>query len=363
MKIAPIAPPVGVVRAVHRVRHHLLRLHQSLAPAQVAMAELVLGAWSAQAIAVAADLRIADALADGPLGCDELADRVGADPDALGRLLRALVSRGIFRRRSDGRYDLTPLAATLRWEAPDSIAAFARFVGSAQHHEYWSHCIDAVRTGESVVPKLHGMEAFDWIETQPELSELFNLAMTNLSEMAVGAVTAAYDFARFRTVVDVAGGHGRLLAGILAATPTATGVLFDLPHVVAGAESLLAKHRVAERVRIAEGSFFDAVPEGADLYVLKNIIHDWPDDKAQQILKTLRVATRPGTTVLLVECVIPADDRDFVAKWTDLEMLVSNAGRERTGDEYQNLLQQAGFHMTRIVSTASPFSIVEATAA
>jgi hypothetical protein len=362
VKIAPIAPPVGLVKAVDRVRHHLLRLHQSLAPAQAAMAELVVGAWLAQAIAVAADLRVADALADGPLGCDELADRVGADPDALGRLLRALVSRGIFHRRSDGHYDLTPLAATLQWEAQDSVAAFARFVGSAQHHEYWSHCIDAVRTGESVVPKLHGMEAFDWIESQPELSEVFNLAMTNLSQMAVGAVTAAYDFARYRTVVDVAGGHGRLLAGILAATPTATGVLFDLPHVVAGAESLLSKHRVAERVRIVEGSFFDAVPEGADLYVLKNIIHDWPDDKAQQILKTLRAATRTGTTVLLVECVIPADDRDFVAKWTDLEMLVSNAGRERTGDEYQNLLQQAGFHMTRIVPTASPFSIVEATA-
>jgi hypothetical protein len=363
VKIASIAPPVGLVKAVNRVRHHLLRLHHSLAPAQAAMAELVVGAWLAQAIAVAADLRIADALADGPLGCEELADRVGADPDALGRLLRALVSRGIFRRRSDGRYDLTPLAATLRWETPDSVAAFARFVGSAQHREYWSHCLDAVRTGESVVPKLHGMEAFDWIESQPELSEVFNLAMTNLSEMAVGAVTAAYDFARFRTVVDVAGGHGRLLAGILAATPTATGVLFDLPHVVAGAESLLSKHRVAERVRIVEGSFFDAVPEGADLYVLKNIIHDWPDDKAQHILKTLRAATRPGATVLLVECVIPANDRDFVAKWTDLEMLVSNAGRERTGDEYQNLLRQAGFHMTRIVPTASLFSIVEASAA
>jgi hypothetical protein len=363
VKIGPIAPPVGLVKAVDRVRHHLLRLHQSLAPAQVAVAELVVGAWLAQAIAVAADLRIADALADGPLGCDELADQVGADPDALGRLLRALVSRGIFRRRSDGRYDLTPLAATLRWEAPDSVAAFARFVGSTQHHEYWSHCIDAVRTGESVVPKLHGMEAFDWIETQPELSEVFNLAMTNLSEMAVGAVTAAYDFARFRTVVDVAGGHGRLLAGILTTTPTATGVLFDLPHVVAGAHSLLSKHRVAERVRIVEGSFFDAIPEGADLYVLKNIIHDWPDDKAQQILKTLRAATRPGTTVLLVECVIPADDRDFVAKWTDLEMLVSNAGRERTSVEYQNLMQQSGFHVAGVLPTASPFSIVEATAA
>jgi hypothetical protein len=363
MKIPSMTPPVGLINAVQRGRHHLLRLHQSLAPAQAAMAELVIGAYLSQAITVAADLRIADTLAEGPLERDELADRIGANPDALGRLLRALISRGIFRRRRDGRYDLTPLARTLRWETPDSVAAFARFAGSAQDREHWSHCIDAVRTGMSVVPTLRGMEGFDWIASDPELSEVFNLAMTNISEMAVGAVCASFDFAGYRTVVDIAGGHGRLLAGILTVTPTATGILFDLPHVVSGAEPLLSKHGVAERVRIAEGSFFDAIPEGGDLYVLKNIIHDWPDDKAGQILKTLRAATRTGTTVLLVECVIPPHDRDFPAKWMDLAMLVDNAGRERTADEYRNLLQQEGFHLTRIVPTASPFSIVEANAA
>ena len=160
------------------------------------------------------------------------------------------------------------------------------------------------------------MEGFDWVASEPELSEVFNQAMTNFSELAVAAVTAAYDFTGYRTIVDVAGGHGRLLAGILAATPSSKGVLFDLPHVVADAEPLLRKHRVADRVAIAEGSFFDAVPEGGDLYVLKNIIHDWPDDKAQQILKTLRAATREGATVLLVECVIPPHDRDFPNGWT-----------------------------------------------
>jgi O-methyltransferase domain/Dimerisation domain len=363
VKIPPIALQVELVNAVQRGRHHLLRLHQSLAPAPVVMTELIVGAWLAQAMTVAADLRIADALAEGPLGLDELADRVAADPDALRRLLRTVISRGVFRRRRDGRYDLTPLARTLRWEGPDSVAAFVRFAGSPADREHWSHCIDAVRTGEAVVPKLRGMEGFDWIETQPELSELFNLAMTNVSEIAVGAVTAAYDFAGYRTIVDVAGGHGRLLAGILAATPTATGVLFDLPHVVAGAQPLLRQHGVAERVRIVEGSFFDAAPEGGDLYVLKHIIHDWPDDKASQILKTVRAAMRTGKTVALVECVIPPHDRDFLAKATDLEMLIYNTGRERTADEYRTLLQQNGFHVTRIVSTASPFSIVEANAA
>jgi hypothetical protein len=362
MKISKV-PPVQLVSAVQRVRHHLLRLHQALVPAPAAMAEFITAAWMAQTIAVAADLRIADALADKPLGLDELASRVECDPDALSRLLRALIGRGIFKQLGDGRYDLTSLARTLRWDVGDSMAALARFVGSPQDREHWSYCVDAIRTGESVVLKLRGMEGFEWAESEPELGEVFNQAMTNFSELAVAAVTPAYDFTGYRTIIDVAGGHGRLLAGILGATPHAMGVLFDLPHVVAGAGLLLRKHGVADRVRIVEGSFFEAIPEGGDLYVLKNIIHDWPDDRAQQILKTLRAASERGTTVLLVECVIPPHDRDFPAKWMDLAMLVENAGRERTGGEYQNLLRQSGFHMIRIVPTASPFSIVEAKAA
>jgi C-methyltransferase len=324
------------------------------------MVELITGAWLAQTITVAADLRIADALTQKRLGLEELASRVGADPDALRRLLRALISRGVFRQLRDGRYALTPLARTLGWDAPDSMAALARFIGSPQDREHWSHCLDAVRTGESVIPRLRGMEGFDYMASETELTKVFNQAMTNFAELAVAAVTAAYDFTGYRTIVDVAGGHGRLLAGVLAAASNATGVLFDLPHVVAGAEPLLRKHRVADRVRIVEGSFFEAIPEGGDLYVLKNIIDDWPDDKAQQILKTLRAASERATTVLLVECVISPHDRDFPAKWMDLAMLVDNAGRERTSEEYKNLLQQSGFHMIRIVPTASPFSIVKA---
>jgi predicted transcriptional regulator len=362
MKITEVSP-AHLVNAVQRVRHHLLRLHQSLAPAPAVMTEFITAAWMAQTISVAADLRIADALADKPLELDELARRVGCDPDALGRLLRALIGRGIFKRLRDGRYDLTPLAQTLCWDAPGSLAALARFVGSPQEREHWSHCVDAVRTGESVLPTLRGMDAFDWFISDPELLEIFNQAMTNFSELAVDAVAAAYDFSGYGTIVDVAGGHGRLLAGILVAAPHAKGVLFDVPQVVAGAGPLLQKHNVIDRVRVAQGSFFDSVPEGGDLYVMKNIIHDWPDDKAQQILKTVRAATVDGATLLLVECVIPPHDRDFIAKWMDLEMLVVNTGRERTAEEYQKLLQQSGFQMIRTLPTASPVSIVEAKAA
>ena len=271
-----------------------------------------------------------------------------------------MIGRGVFRQRRDGRYGLTPLAKTLRWDAPDSMAAFSRFVGSPQDREHWSHLIEAVRTGEAVVQKLRGKEGFDYVSSEPELNEIFNQAMTNFSELALAAVTTAYDFTGYRTIVDVAGGHGRLLAGILAATPRSKGVLYDLPHVVADAEPLLRKHHIADRVNIVEGSFFDAVPDGGDLYVLKNIIHDWPDDKAFEILKTVRAATHDDARMLLVESVIPPHDRESPTKWLDLEMLVDNAGRERTAAQYQNLLQDAGFQITRVVPTASSFSLVEA---
>lgn len=324
--------------------------------------EMILTAWMSQAITVAAELGVADALADGPQPIEELASRVGANPDALARLLRALISRGVFRRRRDGRYELNALADTLRRGVFPSMAGMARFVGSPQHREHWSLLADAVRTGEAVVPQLRGMPAFDYLAQEPDLAEVFNQAMTSGSEWAVAPLVSAYDFSGYPTIVDVGGGHGRLLAAVLAAAPHARGVLYDLPHVVAGAPALLAEHRVTDRVRVVEGSFFDQVPSGGDAYLLKNVIHDWPDEQAGQILRNLRAATRPGAVVLLVELVTPEHDREFLGKWADLEMLVGAAARERTADEYCGLLQQAGFAMTRVVPTASPFSVVEARA-
>jgi DNA-binding transcriptional ArsR family regulator len=324
--------------------------------------DLIMGAWIAQALTAAADLRVADALAKGPLSVDELAAAVNADPDTLGRLLRALASRGVFRQRRDGRYELTALADTLRSDADVSMSAMARWVGAAQHREHWSHLAEAVRTGRAVIPELRGKPIFEYLADEPELAEIFNHAMTSASELSIAPVTAAYDFSPYATIVDVGGGRGRLLSAILAATPAARGVLFDLPQVVAGAPTLLREHHAHDRVRIVEGSFFERVPDDGDAYVLKHVIHDWPDDDAVQILRNVRAAAGMGKRVLLVEWVIPNHDREFPGKWSDLEMLIAASARERTADEYGQLLNRAGFHMTRVVETASPVSIVEATA-
>ncbi|EFG79131.1 O-methyltransferase [Mycobacterium parascrofulaceum ATCC BAA-614] len=352
-------PPTKVARAVERARHQLSRLRQRSAPPAAVMMELILNAWVAQAIAAAADLGVADALADGPLSGEALAERVGADADALGRLMRALIGIGVFRRGSDGRYALTPVAATLRTDAPVSMAGMARWVGSAQHREHWSHLSDAIRTGNPVVPKLRGKPIFEYLADEGELARVFDSAMTNVSEFAIAPLTAAYDFSAFGTIVDVGGGHGRLLAAILETAPNSRGVLFDLPDVVACAPELLRKYGVEDRVRVDEGSFFESAPEGGDAYVLKNVIHDWPAEDAVRILKNVRAAAPTGARLLLCEFVIPEHDRDFHGKWVDIEMLVVAGARERTAEEYRSLFDQAGFRLNRVVDTVSPLSIIE----
>ena len=353
-------PPVTAARAVEWVRHHLYRLNQRLLPAPAAMMEMIVATWLSQAITVAAELGIADALAAGPLTIDELAANVGADPDALRRLLRALIGRGVFHHRRDGRYELNSLARTLCSDAEVSMSAAAQFYGSREQRDRWTLLAQSIRTGRSVVPVMHGKEGFDYFVDDSRHAELFNLTMSSISALTDATVVSAYDFGAFHTVVDVGGGHGLLLANILAATPGSRGVLYDLAAVVSTVSNILCYTRMADRVQIEPGSFFDRVPAGGDAYVLKNILHDWPDEKALQILRNVHAAAGRHATVLLVELVIPDHDRDFPGKWVDLEMLLNLGARERTAAEYRNLLGQTGFEVTRVVPTASPLSLLEA---
>jgi hypothetical protein len=357
-------PPAKVVRVIERARHHLGRLYHRTLPAPAGLLEMLMDAFVAQAITAAADLGIADALAHGPLSAADLARAVGADADALSRLMRALISRGVFRQRRDGRYDRTPLAQPLRRDADVSLAAWARWAGSPQLRERWSHLTDGIRAGRCTAAEMRGQNMFDYLAGEPELQDIFNEAMTNVSELSIAPLIAAYDFGRFGpTIVDVGGGHGRLLSAILAATPHARGVLFDQPRVVAGALEELRRYHVDDRVEIAEGSFFDAViPAGGDVYVLKNVIHDWLDDDAERILRNVRAAAETGKHLVLVELVIPTHNRDNPGKWLDLDMFVSAAARERTAGEYRRLLERAGFRLVRVVETASPFCVIEAEA-
>ncbi|MEV0032654.1 methyltransferase [Nocardia sp. NPDC050793] len=353
-------PPARIVRLVEGARSRLQSIDHKLIPAPISLLEMITGSWLTQAVYAAAKLGIADELSAGPLDAGELAQRVGADEAALRRLLRLLTSRSIFRHRKDGRYELTPMGETLRSDAPVSMRSFALYVGYPAHWEHWSRLADSVETGQESVTQLRGMGVFDYMQTNREFGDIFDDAMTTVTNMSIPAILAVYDFRDFRTIVDVGGGHGRLLAAILDQAPQAHGILFDLPAVTEGAPPLLNEHGVTDRVTIESGSVFDGVPGGGDAYVLKHVVESFDDAEAVRILRNVRSRIASNGRVLLIEIVLPEDDSPHFGKLLDMEMLVSVGGRERTAAEYGELLTRAGFRVRRVLPTASPVSLIEA---
>ncbi len=323
-----------------------------------ALLRMMTGYWISKAIHVAAELGIADLVRDGPKTSEELATRCGADPQALYRLLRALASVGLFAGEDGRRFGLTPLAELLRSDVPGSMRGLARMYGSEQY-EAWGGLLDSVRSGEPAFDAVFGTSYFDYLAGSPEAAGIFNEAMTGWTSQLAEAVVAAYQFDGSGAVVDVGGGHGLLLATILRAHPTSSGVLFDLPHVAASAEPLLRDAGVADRCSTVGGDFFESVPEGGAFYILAQILHDWDDERSRVILGNCRRAMLDDGKVLVVEQILPPANEPSLAKWLDLHMLVLLGGRERTEAEYAALLGDAGFELTRVVPTASGAGILE----
>ena len=321
---------------------------------------LVRGYQFTQALHVAVRLGIPDLVADGPQSATDLAARCGAHAPALARLLRALTTLGVFAEVAPEVFGPTPRSHLLREGVPGSQRAMLMLVGS-QLYAGWGHLLHAIRTGETTARRVYGMDSWEWLAQHPEMNAIFNDAMVEGSAVRVAALLAVYDFAPFGTVVDVGGGRGALLAGILRAYPGVRGVLCDRPHVVAGAETVFAAAGVAERARIAPGDFFAAVPAGGDAYILSWILHDWDDAQVAAILTCCRRAMAGRGVLLLVERVLPdGADRPWEPFFSDLNMLQALDGRERTEAEWRALLAGAGFTLTRIVPTTSGFGVIEA---
>jgi hypothetical protein len=319
----------------------------------------IAGFQVSQAIHVATVLGIPDLLADGPCGVDRLAEAAGADPPSLHRLLRALATVGVLHEDGDRRFSLTELGGQLRRDAPDSLAGWAVLIGQPYFWQSWGALLHSVRTGENAFRHVHGTDVWEYRRARPELAAGFDAAMTALTRRVDRALLDAYDFGRFGTIVDVGGNRGALLAAILREHANARGVLFDQAHVVAGAPALLEAGGVAERVRIEAGSFFDAVPEGGDAYLLKSIVHDWEDAEAESILRVVRRAMRREATLLVLERVLAPPNDGSEGKFSDLNMLVMPGGRERTLDEFAAIFGRAGFELVREIPSAAGTSVVE----
>ncbi len=332
-------------------------------PPHVQLIQMATGAWVARTLHAAAMLGLADQLTGKPKSAAELAGAVRAHAPSLHRLMRTLASLGILTEQKEQRYALTTLGEALKINAPGSARSTVLTFGSPWAQSGWDHLVYSVQTGKTGFEKAQGMPLFNYLAKHPEDASLFNETMAGFHSQEPPAVAAAYDFSTFKTIVDIGGGTGSLLAAILTRCAGPRGVLFDLPHVVAEAPALLKAKGVNDRVTIEAGDFFKTVPAGGDAYVLSHIIHDWDEDQCLTILRHIRKVINSGGRLLIAEMVLPAGDTPHPGKMLDMAMLVWPGGQERTLAEYDHLLSKGGFHLTRVVPTASAVNVVEAVAA
>jgi hypothetical protein len=330
-------------------------------PIQAQMLELVIGYWVSCGVHVAARLSIADHLARGPKTVDELAIASKSHAPTLHRLLRMLAASNVFRERSDGRFENTPLSETLRTDVPGSMRGFAVMMADGYNLHAWADLQESVRTGEQAFTRVFKQRAFEYFAAHPTVGREFGEAMTSISTMETPAIAAAYDFSAFGKLMDVGGGHGSLMSAILKKTPKLRGVVCDRPEVVEAARKNTTARdpESSDRLEFAPGNFFESVPSGADACIMKYILHDWEDELCVKILSNCRRALGPKGKVLVVDNVIPPGNEPHWGKMLDVNMLVLTGGRERTEKDFASLFSKAGFRLERVIPTACPLSIVE----
>lgn len=319
---------------------------------QLATAKLV-----TKPLYVAAKLKIADHLAQGPLSVEKLAQLSGAHADSLYRILRALASVGYFRESHARTFELTPLAAILKDE-PGSVRGMILWFNDPAHDHAWEELLYSTQTGKPAFEKAHGKPVFEYFKTHRELSEIFNQAMSANFSNVHALVVKAYQFPGVRTLYDVGGGHGHFMKAILENNPQLKGGVFDLPHVVEGAKSSLASFK--ERCAFLGGSFFEKIPAGADAHIMSFILHDWSDKECISILKNCYAALPENGKIFIAENVIEPGNEPAFGKLLDIEMLAMTTGRERTREEFAALFKPSGFQLVAVHRTEGPVCLIEA---
>lgn len=320
---------------------------------------MITGYWVSQAIYAAAKFSIADHLSDGPKSVEDLAQQSGANPDALYRLLRALASLGIFAEGAPRQFALTPLAEPLQANVPGSKRALALMSGDEQFRA-WGEIEYSIQTGHKAFDKVFGQPIFDYLGQHPEKAKVFDAAMVGIHGRETDVILENYDFSGVSALADLGGGNGSQIIRILQRYPALHGILFDLPHVIERAKAPIEAAGVAGRCQLMAGSFFESVPAGASVYTLRHIIHDWDDEKSLTILRNCHRVMTADSRLLIIETIIPPGNDPFGGKLLDLVMLLIPGGKERTVEEYRELLGQAGFDLARVVPTNTELSVLEA---
>ena len=328
-------------------------------PPHAQLIQMGMGVIPARVLYLAAKMRLADLLADGPKNAAELAGPTRMHERSLHRLMRTLSSLGVLAEGAGGRFGLTETGEALKTGAHGSARSALLTFGGRIWNAF-GEMDYSVKTGKSAFTKVYGMPPFQWLASEPEEAAQFGETMIAFHGAEPPAVAEAYDFSAFKTIADVGGSTGNMLVHILRRYPGPRGVLFDLPVTVVEAPASLRKHGMDERIVIEPGSFFESVPAGADCYLLSHVIHDWPEEQNLTILSHCRKAMKPESKLLIVEFVLPSDSSPHPGKILDMVMLTVTGGEERTAEEYGALLAKAGLRMTRVVPTASAASIVEA---
>ncbi|MDH2429201.1 methyltransferase [Sphaerisporangium sp. TRM90804] len=313
------------------------------------------------AVVAAAELRLADAIGDEPVPVEELATKVGADPDALFRLMRALTTLGLFRASGERSFAHTELSAGLRSDAPERLLDMILLEGAEWGWKLSSRLAEPVRTGKPLFPEIYGKDLFSYfMEDEPEAGQVFDRAMTAISESAVGPIVDALDVTGVRKVVDVGGGQGSVVRAILQRNPGLSGVVFDIEPALGDAHAELRDGELSSRTELIAGDCRESVPVTADLYLFRHVLHMWDDEGAARILRNVAASAAPGARVVAIEqLVTEGPDGQYVAL-LDLHMLAVGGGRARSELDFARLFEKAGLRLTRVTPTSAGDQLVEA---
>ena len=325
-----------------------------------ALLRLIWGIHISRCVYAVAELGIADLLADGPVSSAELASATGTDEPSLYRVLRALAALDVLEEHDARRFTLTVIGERLRTGAPAGMRSWAIFLEAFGGVRPFGHILETIKTGRSGREIEFGIDLFEFLAQHPEAASIFDSAMSERTAAYAPGVADSYDFSDIRTIVDVGGGKGTLLVEILRRHAHLSGLLYEIPTVAARADAVLDATDIADRCEVLAGDFFVRVPANADCYVLANVIHDWNDTRAIEILRNCRRAMSAAGRVLIVERLIPEDGSDRVPTLlSDINMLVFTGGQERTNSEYGKLLQAAGLRLASVRPVAFPYGVIE----